>query len=315
MSLQRFGIRSSSTGSLIPLLLFVCLLAFHLAGGVAHAQATGLVASYSFDEGTGSTANDASGNNNRGTVANTTWTTSGKYGNALSFNGTNAVVSVPDAASLRLTTGMTLEAWVYPTAAGNVWRTVVLKEITGDLAYALYSTEDVDVPAAYVRIGTTSRRVGGTSGLPLNAWTHLAATYSSGALRIYVNGVLASSQSVTGSIVSSTRPLRIGGNTVWGEYFAGRIDEVKIYNRALSAAEIATDMVGGANSPRVSITAPTAGASITGKTVNVSYSTTGNTSQASLVAVRLDGGTPSYLPLTGNAQFTNVAFGAHTLNA
>ncbi len=294
--------------------LFV-LLATCFCSVVAHAQATGLVASYSFEEGTGSTTSDASGNNNTGTLSNATWTTSGKSGKALSFNGTNSIVNIPDATSLNLTSAMTLEAWVYPTAADNVWRTVLMKEVEGELAYALYANEDVDVPAAYVRVGATSRRVGGAGALPLNAWTHLAATYTSGSLRIYVNGVLAATQAGTGSITSSTLPLRIGGNTIWGEYFAGRIDEVKLYNRALSVTEIAADMAGGTTPGHVTISAPTAGATITGKTVNVSYSTSGDTSQAAFVAVRLDSGTPSYLPLTGSAQFTNVAFGAHTLNA
>ena len=47
---------------------------------------------------------------------------------------------------------------------------------------------------------------------------------------------------MAGSITASTGALRIGGNTVWGEYFAGLIDEVRIYNRALTAAELTTDM-------------------------------------------------------------------------
>lgn len=297
------------------LFLFFLTLSACLASATAHAQATGLVASYSFEEGTGTTTVDASGNNNTGTLSNATWTTAGKYGKALSFNGTSSIVNVADAASLRLTSAMTLEAWVKPTAAGGVWRTVVMKEITGELAYALYSNEDVDVPAAYVRVGSTSRRVGGSGIVPLNSWTHLAATYTSGALRLYVNGTLVSTTTGTGSIASATRPLRIGGNTIWGEYFAGLIDEVKVYNRALSAAEIAADMAGATTAPRVTITAPAAGSTLTGKTVNVSYSTTGDTSQAAFVAVRLDGGATTFAPLAGSAQFTNVAFGAHTLNA
>ena len=65
----------------------------------------------------------------------------------------------------------------------------------------------------------------------------------------------------------------------------------------------------------MSISAPAAGATITGKTVNVSYSTSGDTSQAAFVAVRLDSGTTTYSPLAGSAQFTNVTYGAHTLNA
>jgi hypothetical protein len=59
---------------------------------------------------------------------------------------------------------------------------------------------------------------------------------------LFVNGTQVSSQTMAGSITASTGALRIGGNTVWGEYFAGLIDEVRIYNRALTAAELTTDM-------------------------------------------------------------------------
>ena len=64
----------------------------------------------------GTTVSDSSGNGNNGTVANTTWTANGKFGSGLVFNGTNAKVTIPDAASLHLTTAMTLEAWVNPAA-------------------------------------------------------------------------------------------------------------------------------------------------------------------------------------------------------
>jgi hypothetical protein len=79
----------------------------------------GLVAAYNFDAGSGTVLTDVSGNGHTGTIVNATWSTAGKYGDALSFNGTNAVVNIPDAAALHLTTAMTLEAWVEPTAAAN----------------------------------------------------------------------------------------------------------------------------------------------------------------------------------------------------
>jgi hydrogenase maturation factor HypE len=82
----------------------------------------------------------------------------------------------------------------------------------------------------------------GTGALALNAWTHVAATYDGATLRLYVNGTQAASRSVSGSIATSSGPLRIGGNSVWGEWFQGRIDEVRVYDRALSGAEIQTDM-------------------------------------------------------------------------
>ena len=89
--------------------------------------ASTLVASYAFDEGSGTTVADSSGNGNNGTVANTTWTPSGKYGPALVFNGTNAKVTIPDAASLHLSSGMTLEAWINPASNSPAWRDVIYK--------------------------------------------------------------------------------------------------------------------------------------------------------------------------------------------
>src|SRR6185503_15079984 len=88
---------------------------------------TGLVAAYTFNEGTGSTLTDISGNGNNGTISGASWTTSGKFGNALLFTGPNTKVTIPDAASLRLTTGMTLEAWVFPTVTPTGWQSVVVK--------------------------------------------------------------------------------------------------------------------------------------------------------------------------------------------
>jgi hypothetical protein len=88
---------------------------------------TGLVAAYSFDEGTGSTTADASGKGNTGTIANATWTSEGKYGKALAFNGINALVTIQDSVSLHLRTGMTLEAWVNPSGTSSVFEDVVYK--------------------------------------------------------------------------------------------------------------------------------------------------------------------------------------------
>ena len=67
-------------------------------------------------------------------------------------------------------------------------------------------------------------------------------TFGGGTLRIYVNGVQVGSQPVTGTIRTSADALTIGGNTVWAEWFAGLIDEVRVYNRALTQAEIQAGM-------------------------------------------------------------------------
>jgi hypothetical protein len=76
----------------------------------------------------------------------------------------------------------------------------------------------------------------------LNTWTHLAGTFDGTTLRLYVNGTEVGTRAVAGPMATSTGVLRMGGNGIWGEFFAGRIDEVRVYNRALSVAEIQTDM-------------------------------------------------------------------------
>lgn len=209
----------------------------------------GLAAAYNFDEGSGGTVNDLSGNGNTGTISNATWSTAGKHARALNFNGTNALVTVPDSASLHLATGMTLEAWVNPSSMGGVWRTVVFKERPGGMLYALYANNGAaNQPVGQLWLGNTEQTAAGAGSLPINSWTHLAATFDGASLRLYVNGTLVTTFAASGSLASTTNPLRIGGNSIWGEYFRGLIDDVRIYNRALSATEIQGDMataVGG----------------------------------------------------------------------
>jgi hypothetical protein len=201
----------------------------------------GLVAAYSFNEGTGVTVNDASGNGNTGSVTAATWTTSGRYGKALLFNGTSSQVFINNSTSLNFTAGMTLEAWVYPTVAQTGNRTIIYRQ--QDIAYLRASqTASARVPSGGGTIGGAVRQVSGVSALPLNVWSHVAVTYDGTALRLYVNGTLITAGTVTGAISTSLNPLYIGGNAPFGEWLQGRIDEVRVYNRALSATELATDM-------------------------------------------------------------------------
>jgi Domain of unknown function (DUF4082)/Concanavalin A-like lectin/glucanases superfamily/Fibronectin type III domain/Bacterial Ig domain/Viral BACON domain len=203
---------------------------------------TDLVGAWGFDATSGTTAVDASGQGNTGTLNGASWSTAGKFGGALSFDGISNWVTVPDAPSLDLTTGVTMEAWVRPTAIGTRWRCVLLKEQPGSLIYALYAG-DARQHAATDVFTSSDIGINGTATTPLNAWTHLAATYDGATLRLYVNGVQAASKAVTGAIRTSTGALRIGGNSTWNdEWFAGLIDEVRVYKRALSATEIQADM-------------------------------------------------------------------------
>jgi autotransporter-associated beta strand protein len=207
---------------------------------IAGTTPMGLVAAYDFDDGAGTVLTDVTARGHNGTISGATWTASGHSGSALTFSGSQRV-TVGDANDLDLTTGMTLEAWVYPTAVPADWTTVILKENNPSLAYALYAGTPANRPEGYVNNGS-DRGVTGTAAVAQNTWTHLATTYDGATLRLYVNGVQVVSQAVTGAIRTSSGALSIGGNAVWGEYFRGRIDDVRVYNRALSAAEVQTDM-------------------------------------------------------------------------
>ncbi len=157
------------------------------------------------------------------------------------FNGNNNWVTIDDRPSLDLTRGMTLEAWVYPTARLSNWATVLLKEQSGGLAYSLYANSDRGNPSNTINVGGANRALSAGPQLPVNTWTHLAATYDGSTQRLYVNAQLVGSRPQAGDIFMSGGKLRIGGNnSIWGD-FTGYIDEVRVYNRALTQAEIAFD--------------------------------------------------------------------------
>lgn len=198
---------------------------------------TGLKLSYAFGEGSGGTTSDSSGNAHTGTISGATWTTSGKYGNALLFDGVNDFVSSPDANDLDFTTGMTLEAWVYPTSTLTSPAGIIVKEH----CYFLYANLYNNLPQGGFSDGVVNFLATGTSTLAVNTWTHLAVTYDNVSVTLYVNGAQVSSLAKTGSIVTSSGQLRIGTSS-FNEPFPGRIDNVRLYNRALSPAEIITNM-------------------------------------------------------------------------
>lgn len=204
---------------------------------------SGLVAAYNFEEGYGATVVDASGKGNHGVTRGTIRVGKGKFGQAASFDGIDDWITVNDSATLDLTTGMTLEAWVYPTQTMSGWRTVINKEQPNGFgaAYYLAANSDLNQPEGAVYTTAWNKLYGGPV-VNANQWTHLATTYDGSTLRLYVNGAQVSSRPQTGGIDVTTGVLRIGGNDYWGEFFKGYIDEVRVYNRALSAGEIATDM-------------------------------------------------------------------------
>jgi Concanavalin A-like lectin/glucanases superfamily/Domain of unknown function (DUF1929)/Bacterial Ig domain len=295
------------------------------------AQSTaGLVAAYGFNEGTGAAAADVSGNNLVGKIVGATWTTAGRYGQALSFNGASSYVDLGNAAALQLTGSMTVEAWVRAAANPADDGQIVAK--SDDSGWQLKTSPDTGPQTFGAKAWSTaaSAQRYTTTVRSLNTWYHVASVYDATArtLQIYVNGVL-DNGSLGGTVPAgqTNRPVNVNiGRRTGGYYFNGIIDEVRIYNRALAQIEIQSDMntpVGGTPPPpdtvppQVSITSPATGDSITTATV-VSASASDNVGVAG-VQFRVDGAplggevnVPPY-SVSWNALASGV--GPHTLTA
>jgi len=279
----------------------------------------GLVAALSFDEGSGQTAGDTSGSGNAGTLSGAGWGV-GRFGSAATFDGVSDWVTIPDSNSLDVSTEMTLEAWVLPAELGNSWRTVIFKEQHGNVVYSLYAASGTGVPSTSVFVGGSESDLRGPSALATGGWTHLAATYNGSTLRLYVDGALVATRAAAGSVPPSEGPLRIGGNGVWPEWFAGRIDEVRVYRRVLSQGEIQNDMATpvatDTNPPHVLATTPPNGAGNVnvGGTVEATFNEALDPASvtASTFSVTGPGGavvpaTVAYDPLSGTATLTVTA--------
>jgi len=197
-------------------------------------------------------ANDASGNSNNGTTYNTVLTTGvdGTANSAYAFNGTTSYINVPNSASLN-PSYISLCAWVNAQDAPSHNPDIIRKSTYADGSneqYLLRMNTTSGYPQAGVKVGT-SCAYGATnwnfcspsSAVPLSSWHFLVATYDGTNIDVYIDGVLAGStpSSTPGPIMTCGSDLRIG--LAWSsypDYFQGSIDEVRIYNRALSACEV-----------------------------------------------------------------------------
>ena len=281
---------------------------------VAAADAN-LVGYWSMDETSGIVAHDtgAAPANDATTVASPTWVP-GKVDNALLFNGTSQYATTPDEPSLDITGAITVAAWVKPEMVGSaaIPQLVVQKALTGSTngyEIGLTGATSTAPQKAYIRFNNATdgdaHRAVSTTTYPTDGstWIHIAGTYDGTTVRLYYNGALQGSVAWTGTIAANNLAVGIGGPPTLdtARLFKGAIDDVRIYNRALSAAEVAA-----LYSPPVN-RAPVA--------VNDSYATDSNTVLDVAAPGVLDNDTdPDGNPLTA-VKVTEPGHGAVTLNA
>jgi hypothetical protein len=224
----------------------------------------GLIGLWHFDETTGTMAADSSGNGNQGILrfadSSSVWVP-GRFGNALAVEA-GGYVLVPFSSTIDgIATGVTISAWVFLEGTINetdLYGTAISRQIpTGNgleqyYHLSLRNTNGEAVPNLFMSPTLPTVQMWGKA-VALNTWVHLAGTYDEaaaggnpsdreGIATLYVNGAPVSSKMIAGRFPADNTPVILGGNANGAsvtELFPGRIDEITLYNRALSAEEIA----------------------------------------------------------------------------
>ena len=244
-----------------------------------------LVGLWHFDEGSGTTASDSSGKGNNGQLVNGPVWTTGKVGNALQFDGVDDYVNIPNSANLNPTSQITIDFWVNAPSYADYGMMVskIYSEQWAVMWHGGSGRIRCDIMPWFSYSGSHGEFYSNTE-LSLNQWHHVACTFDGTNARIYIDGVLdKTSAAVSGSISTSTHPLLIG--TFWPEVypgvysFRGELDEVEIYDRALTADEIKAHYKAGitppdTTPPTITITSPSNGATnvATSAAVSVTFS-------------------------------------------
>lgn len=227
-------------------LLFAALLVTSM-----HVQAqTGPVGWWKLDEGTGTATADSSDSGNNGTLVNSPAWVTGRVGPfALSFTGTTPYVSVTNSGNLNnlYQSGMTVTAWIKPVNAGGGGRGRIIDfdNNAGGWFFCMYTSSTIQFLSD--EFDTTAAYRVSSSAITLNSWQHVAATWDGSAfggnIHLYVNGAAADSSTIVNGVGAQSGesgiPFTIGNRTVdSARGFNGSIDDVRVYNRILSAAEI-----------------------------------------------------------------------------
>jgi len=191
-----------------------------------------LDALWDFSEGKGSTTADSSGNKNTGTLSSVAWNRAHCSG-CVSMNGYSSYISVAESSSLEPLQQMTVSMWVNPSATSGIDPRIISKRYSWDVK--------LNGANRFPQFSAGGQYFTANYSLPLNQWRHVVFTFAGGIVTAYVNGqpVSASANSFT---VGTVLPLQmyglyLGTDSDRGSFYGGLMDDVRIYGRALSAAD------------------------------------------------------------------------------
>ncbi|MXV78688.1 LamG domain-containing protein [Candidatus Poribacteria bacterium] len=220
----------------LTLILILTLLAF--SPNLMAVTTEGLVGAWLLDDGTGTTVADSSGNKLDGEVsAGTPAWVEGKFDGALEFGGSD-MVTIPDNDALDLTS-FTIAAWIKSPATTGRWHVIAAKEARNPTGrnYGIFGhVNNGSIHYSFTSGGWKS--FDAPTNVTDGAWHHVAATYERPNFKLYIDGELDAEQAPDAVPESNDSPLYIGGCNIGNYWMTGTIDEVVLYDRALSPAEI-----------------------------------------------------------------------------
>jgi len=220
------------SGRLVYLISFVLVLA------LATSASADLVAHWTFDETSGTVARDSSGNGLDGTLQGDPQWTAGRVGGALDFDGSGDYVDCGNNTLFDITDELTVAAWVNLRSVPGDWRAVIAK---GDDAWRLATWGAAQtMNFAWTGAGRDYQNVGSTTALAFGEWYHVCGVYSTAdGGRMYINGVEEAFTADILGITTGSYPVYIGDNSqATGRFWDGLIDDLRLYSRALSAAQV-----------------------------------------------------------------------------
>ena len=200
-------------------------------------QPSGLQIYYPFNDTSQQSSYDSSANSNNAVLVATPTRGSGKISGGVTLNGSSQYVTGPD---VDLTSAMTAEIWVNPSSSGQTAKLISKHSSTTDAQ--LYLDVASNLVTAHVTVGGTEYTAVSSTALPSSAWTHLAVTFDGSNLRLYQDGVIEDTTAVSGSMATNNYLWTFGRDaSASSGYFAGSLDEFKLFNRALTDNEISAE--------------------------------------------------------------------------
>ena len=266
----------------------------------------GVVAEWHFD----GDAKDTSGNGNDGTIYGATWV-DGKLGKALSFDGVDDYVEVLDSASLDITDKITIEAWIKPNHIQSTDYPTIFSKHIGISPGAQYQMGLGKNGIGYKIRFCSEPSVGdpcpvGNADIELSEWNHLAITFDGNKVRYYLDGIIDTEFNMDGPLPHYTANIAIGAAPHKRWYFKGIIDEVRIYNRALSEEEIKEHYESGPTT--LSLTKTASPQSIKqGQTATITLSIK-NTGSTEITDIEVADTIPAELTFVSGESSKNYAF-------